>query len=444
MNKKIQLIVIALILIAFSGCVQTGESEAGGTESEGIEQDADSTSDYLQDGESRGIVTDGSGAGTDSGDSRRDGPYLALWRIDPNCEDIDVKFDYSHIAVDEIISIGPVGGITDIIGGHVVPNDHSEINYGPEEVDIIMPADGYLTMAERHQYTPPPGAPKVNHYHLYFELSCSLYMGLVHISTIDPAVLEKSEELAELDEAEEMMQMKQFWGRIPIKAGEKIGTSTQWGTIGILIVDTKVPNTDYANPESYADSQPWRMYGVNAFDYFEEPLKSQMFGKVTRTAEPRGGKAGHDIVGKLIGCWFIEGTGGMGGRGTEGDVPPLCGNLVCSYWHGHFSIVPDVLEPEKIRMQFGYELAPGKVGPYAVKNGPDPTKISVEDGLVKYELSELINVPETLGYVEGDGTIDATVLIEMIDDMSVKIEPFAGKTADEVDGFTENAKVYVR
>jgi len=95
---------------------------------------------------------------------------------------------------------------------------------------------------------------------------------LVHVSTIDPAILERSEELKKLDEGE-IVQMKNEWVRIPIKAGEKIGTATQWQMLGIVAVDTRYNNTGYANPKSY-ESQAWRLHGVAAFDYFEEPVKT--------------------------------------------------------------------------------------------------------------------------------------------------------------------------
>lgn len=372
---------------------------------------------------------------------RDDVPYIGMWNIHSDCQDIDAKFSYFPIAIEDIEYIGPVGALTEPIAGHVVPNDHAAVSYNKEVVDVIMPADGFLTTAERHEYTPPPGKPKVNHYHLYFEISCSLYIGLVHVSTIDPEILEMSEELKNLDE-KDMSQIESAWIRIPIKAGQKIGTATQWGMLGILAVDTRFNNTGYANPESYKNSQPWRLHGVNAFDYFEEPLKTQVFSKITRTAEPRGGKAGYDIPGKLIGSWFMQGTNGMLGTPPE---DALCGNMVCSYWYGHFSIVPDVMEPSEIRVQFGYDLSELLRGPYGIKgNSPNPADISVEDGLVKYELVKLEYVPDKPGFTENTDIVVATMLIEMIDDMTVKIEPFVGKTASEVDGFTDNAKIYVR
>ena len=68
---------------------------------------------------------------------------------------------------------------------------------------------------------------------------------------------------------------------------------------------------------------------------------------------------------------------------------------------------------------------------------------SKDTGLIKYELIHLKHGDDGVLTILDD-TIRATVLLEMTDDMTVKIEPFVDKTKDEVDGFTDNVKVYVR
>ncbi len=47
---------------------------------------------------------------------------------------------------------------------------------------------------------------------------------------------------------------------------------------------------------------------VDTFDYFDEPVKSQLLAKSLRIALPVGGKIDYDIDGKLIGNWFREGS----------------------------------------------------------------------------------------------------------------------------------------
>jgi len=369
---------------------------------------------------------------------------LGMWGIKKDvCNNIDAKFSYSPIPVEDIKDIGPMGALTEVIAGHIIPNDHSGIGY-EGTVDIIMPVDGYLVNAERHPFTPEPGGKELQHYHLYFEASCSLYFGLLHVTSLEPEIVEQAEALKKVYDGEGL-EMEHAFVRIPIKAGQKIGTAEYWKMLGVIAVDTRVPNTKLANPESYSTGevgQPWRLYGVSFFDYYEEPLRSELYSKSPRTAEPLGGTASYDIPGKLIGGWFMEGTNGMEGIQPES---PTCGNMVCSYWYGHFAIVPDHINPDEYRLQFGYKLRDYMEGPYAIKgNGPDPAEIGVEDGLVKYELLELEHAPGGSYFIIADETVVGTVLIEMVDDMTAKIEPFVGKTKDEIAGFTDNVKVYVR
>ena len=108
-----------------------------------------------------------------------------------------------------------------------------------------------------------------------------------------------------------------------------------------------------------------------------------------------------------------------------------------------------------LRVQFGYELGSGLLGPYGIKgNSPDFADVSTETGPVKYELVNLRDVTlehDVENYVggnpfftENEDEVVAKVLVEMIDDMTIRVEVFVGKTADEVTGFTEAALIYVR
>ena len=81
--------------------------------------------------------------------------------------------------------------------------------------------------------------------------------------------------------------------------------------------------------------------------------------------------------------------------------------------------------------------------------------VSVDDGLVKYELVNYQYITE-----EGDewdrtsfakivdtveaGPVQGVVLVQIIEDQKLKFEAFPGKTEAEVSGFTEDAKIYER
>ena len=183
------------------------------------------------------------------------------------------------------------------------------------------------------------------------------------------------------------------------------------------------------------------MHIPDPFEYFKEPIKSQMIAKGLRTAEPLGGKIDYDIDGRLIGTWFKENT-----NKYEGLDP-------YNYWAGHLSIIYDCYDPEHIVVSFGdYEGEPRDFG---VKgNSPDPADVVVNE-LVKYELVEYDyykgdDLWDGSSFVNGldarnnDVELHGVVLFQLTDDRTLKMEIFDGKTADEVTGFTDNALIYVR
>ena len=86
-------------------------------------------------------------------------------------------------------------------------------------------------------------------------------------------------------------------------------------------------------------------------------------------------------------------------------------------------------DPTRIRISVGgtLDLAPFARG--VVGNAPDPADVTPASGLVKYELSFY-------------GT--ATVLVQMLDTRTIRVEVFPNLTAAEVDGFTASAQTYER
>ena len=89
---------------------------------------------------------------------------------------------------------------------------------------------------------------------------------------------------------------------------------------------------------------------------------------------------------------------------------------------------------------------------------PLPVDVSVETGLVKYELWDWQYVHATDGQPWHDTNqrmatdIEAviahqmrgTVLFQLLDKMRLKMEAFPGLNAGEVAGFTENVEIYER
>ena len=79
--------------------------------------------------------------------------------------------------------------------------------------------------------------------------------------------------------------------------------------------------------------------------------------------------------------------------------------------------------------------------PWRVKNNtPDPASIDVESGIVKYEIyTDYQNREESKPF-----NIVGTLLVQMIDDRTIKVEVFFEQNIEDVNEFTEKARIYRR
>ena len=182
------------------------------------------------------------------------------------------------------------------------------------------------------------------------------------------------------------------------------------------------------------------------FDSFVEPIKTQLLEKNIRQKEPRGGKIDYDIDGKLVGNWFEENTNGYSGKKEY--------QRMSGYWGTHLAFAYDGLDPSLIIISMG-DFS-GEAKQFAVKgNAPDPKDVDASDGIIKYELvsfdymtdedalwdrRSFANIKNAFG---GD-SVSGTVLVQILENRKIKFESFPGKSASQVNGFTENAKIYER
>ena len=224
---------------------------------------------------------------------------------------------------------------------------------------------------------------------------------------------------------------------VDVSAGEVIG----WygGSVDYNVVDEDVVLC-FINPESY-ECEPWKIHCPDPFDYFNESIKNTMVEKSLRTRAPVGGEICYDVDGRLVGNWFEEGTNGYEGVDPE------------RYWAGHLSVVYDSIDPAAVIVSIGTFVDTAKQ--FNVKNNsPDPANVSVDSGLVVYELVDF-------EYFKNDTLWDRNILVKglemrnsdnsygvillhLVEDRKLKVEVFPGKTMDEVTGFTDDYKIYVR
>lgn len=317
-----------------------------------------------------------------------------------------------------------------VVGGHVTPIDHQY--FSPK--DFKSPRDTYevYAMADARLVDIQPRTnERGTEYRLVFSVTCTFlyYYDLVTSLAPDIKAVYDRRGRGHID--------------IQIKAGQLIGR-IGGQTLDFAVWDTEKPLSGFIVPEHYR-AEPWKIFTADPLDYCTAELKALMLSRYARTPEPRSGKIDHDVDGRLIGNWFMEGTKGYGGVRGEGNW---------DYWIGHLSFAPDLYDPAAFIVSIG-DFS-GKARQFAVPgNAPWPETVSVATGLVKYDLA-------LWGYQEADGTfwdrhsvtkgltlvpqnrIEGCVLVQMLEDRKLKVECFPGQSASQITGFTASARFYTR
>ncbi len=352
-----------------------------------------------------------------------------------------VPFEAPAMQPADISVIIPMGSM---IAGHVTPIDHLyfyPVNWQTADprnkVNIYAPADGTIVQVstsgkaiEAHLQNKPPT------HDLIIEHSCDFYTLLGLMSDFSPQLQEKIGPLNE---------NSQKSVRIPVTQGEVVGNV--WGqSLDYFVFYTNAPQKNWIIPEHY-DTELGKKFVVDPFDYYKEPVKSQLLAKNLRTAAPRGGKIDYDIDGKLIGTWFVTHTNGYaGGAGVKGHYG--------SYWKTHVSFSPDPIDPDSFIISLGDFK--GEARQFRAKeNTPDPKDVDLSSHLIIYELVANGYVDPSgkdwnwEGAVQGlrakkNNQIEGVVLVQLMDTRTLKLEIFPGKTAAEAHTFTDNAQMYER
>ncbi len=350
----------------------------------------------------------------------------------------DTTFTHLPMNVADFSILIPYG-VT--VGGHVTPVDHqyfspTDFHSAKDKYPVYAMADAKITDIEVH----PPENGSNGRVRMVFTVSCTFLYYYDLVTSVEPGI-----DKAHLP--------------INVKAGQLIG-HIGGQTLDFAVWNTKKPLKGFVNPASY-DGEAWKIYTADPFPYYTAELRKIVEGKDPRVAEPIAGKIDYDIDGKLIGNWFLEGSGGYSGT-SQGKDP--------NYAEGHLSIAPDLYDPSATVVSVGNYGKYPQYGPsrdtsnsggsnsrqyFAEAESSDPAKIDKSSGAVKFELVQRQwltpseSMWDNMSYVKGpkaktSGPIVGTVLAQLIDGGKLKFEVFPGKTADQVSGFTSAAKTYTR
>jgi len=348
-----------------------------------------------------------------------------------------INLTVSPRKIEDIGMFAPMGLM---LGDHVTPIDHGYF-YPPnwkmdatsaELRDVYVPADGVVTLIARMPgYFTTTKQGDLQDYRIIIYHTCTFYTIYIHLNLLSPKLKQA---------VGDIRPSENKYVQIEVKAGNLLGKANAFD----FSAHNKDINLSFATPKNY-DGEYWKIHTVDPFDYFAEPVRSQILAKNPRVSVPRGGKIDYDEEGKLIGNWFLEGTNGYSGVETQPN-----------YWVSHLAFAPDAYDPSHFIISVG-EFEERSSRQYGAKgNAPNPSSVSASSGLIKYELVEFDyidstgNIWDTKHYASGikvrnkDDQNRGILLVQIIDNNKIKVEKFPGKLANEVSGFTSNAKIYLR
>jgi hypothetical protein len=345
----------------------------------------------------------------------------------------------SPIALGDILYIQPMGLM---IGAHVTPIDHGYIYIKgammnpPQQAPVFAPLDGNISRVSRSIRSGPAGT--YSDYALGIEASCTFRVVFSNLVRLAGGL---SDKVGQLQPNESQTP------NYAIKAGELMGyTGLPTGLgIDIAVQNDDLTLTGFINPAQYTAAEVWKTHMADLFDYTAEPLKSQLLALLERDATPRWGKIDYDIDGRLVGNWFLVGSGGY----------PGLSNMRADFSVGHLAVVYDGNDPHQVDVSFGnYQGTPQQFA--VVGNTPDPAIVDQSTGLVRYQLARIEHYSASTGLV-GDNLsylphirsragsrLEGTVLMQLVDQRSLKIEIFPGKLSADVSGFDSGALMYSR
>lgn len=342
----------------------------------------------------------------------------------------DATFTHLPMNADDFAILIPYGLM---VGGHVTPIDHqyfqpTVFRSARDTYPVYAMADAVITDIQPRT-TPNHGTD----YRLIFAHSCTFlyYYDLVTGLT---------------GKVKEAYESHNF--NLAVKAGEQIGT-IGGQTLDFAVWNTQKPLTGFVNPSSY-DGEAWKVYTANPFPYYTEELRKIVEAKDPRIVEPIEGKIDYDQDGKLIGNWFEQGSGGYSGSSH---------GMEANYSKTHLAFAPSLYDPSHFIISIGslynYSTSESNMQHATLSNSPNPTDVSVETGLVKYDL-----VGWT--YIKTDGSqwdqmttakdvklqpsnsVFGCAIAELTETRTLKFEVFPGKNCTSVSAFDSSAKVYSR
>ncbi len=301
------------------------------------------------------------------------------------------KFLYSPIEVSKIKHLLSLGWLQPV--GHTIPTDHvyfiSTLPSGAPPLPIYALTSGKV---EKILLVPVLGIQECK---VWFRVNEKFSYYIDHIVP-DPSIKEGSS----------------------ITAGQRVGTTGLGSGLDLGVIDETITLSGFMNPLRYVGQT---LHCGKPFQYFTDPLKTQLYALVDREGADKDGRIDLDVPGKLIGNWFLDGNTFY----TDGP----------NGWDKELAFAFDIQHPSVVLVSIGGTI--DMVGKWTIGTGaPLPSEASVANGKIAYQLY-------SAGGTFQDPSQRGLMIVQMIDDTHIKVQTFAGTKPNDTP-FDAGAKVYAR
>lgn len=342
-----------------------------------------------------------------------------VWEEHPELGTGSIKFSTVPLDSKYYDEFNPMGHMA--LPQHPIPTAAGGFQFNvlmatSEPQDIRAPARGVITEIRYSNDTSAGFAEEDYAVRIYH--TNDFVTWLDHLSKIDNSVLSRID-------GEIKLGLNKVY--VTVEAGQVIAkTGKDIAGLGWYLSD-RTKTLEVINPSKYG---PYYPYSVFPLDYYDEPLRSQLYASVPRTKDPRSGKWDFDIDKTIQGNWIVEGSDVL-----KGEEP----------WGAWLSFAYDMYDPDYRRVSLGnvlarrYGFSQGELT--RPKSGPEFTEVTPSSGAAVYKLTRVQEGDEFYGRTIPD-EIHYTLLVQMVSDRKIKVELFSGEVSTT--SFTSNAMYYTR
>jgi hypothetical protein len=299
-----------------------------------------------------------------------------------------------------VTALGHING-----GGHVEPTAHAYIyqwdlhqaapSSTPPVQTVRMPATGTVSFA-----LGPHGA--YGDWHVGFRASEGFFFFLDHVVLQTPLAV----------------------GTV-VQAGDVIGQTAPGSALDVGAIDANVTLTGFANPARYRYEV---LHCVTPWEYFVEPIKSQLYAKMYRApAAAPDQRIDQDVAGTLAGTWFDQSL----------PVDPSVVDGPAG-WPLTISFAVDEYDGSTPRLSLGGWAATA-INPGFPSGGvwKVPASIASWSDITPSSGLQIIPLYSLLGTTQ-----QGLVLVQMLDGARIQLEIWAG--AVSATAFDSGAHIYLR